>query len=273
MIFYIKAIKLKGRQMDLTLPASIADSYTSSSQRMRVMTERWVGSSIFCPNCGNSLHNFQNNTPVADFYCQSCVEQYELKSKHGNIGGIIVDGAYSTMIERLTANNNPNFFFLTYDKSTFEVRNFLTIPKYFFVPDIIQIRRALSPTARRAGWIGCNIVMTSIPEFGKIFYVQNGIPKSRNEVLEHWSRTQFVKNTNNIEAKGWLLDVLICVEKIGKNEFSLEELYAFESYLKAKHPLNNNIKAKIRQQLQILRDKNVIEFVGRGKYRMKIPQV
>ena len=258
--------------MDLTLPANIATLYTSNSQRMRVMTEHWVGSSIFCPNCGNSLHNFTNNTPVADFYCQTCAEEYELKSKHGSMGSTIIDGAYSTMIERLTANNNPNFFFLTYDKTSYKVRNFLTIPKYFFVPDIIQVRNPLGPTARRAGWIGCNIVMTSIPELGKIFYVQNGIPKRRDEVLERWNRTQFVKKTGNIEAKGWLLDVLVCVEKIKKTEFSLEEVYAFEQYLKTKHPLNNNIKAKIRQQLQFLRDKKVIEFIGRGRYRMKFTQ-
>ena len=31
--------------------------------------------------------------------------------------------------------------------------------------------------------------------------------------------------------------------------------------------LNNFIKDKIRQQLQILRDKAIIEFVGRGKYK------
>ena len=181
-----------------------------------------------------------------------------------------MDGAYSTMIERLVANNNPNFFFLTYNKFTFEIRNFLTIPKYFFVPDIIQKRKALSPTARRAGWIGCNIVMSNIPEFGKIFYIQNGIATSKNEVLEKWNKTEFVKGTQNIEAKGWLLDVLLCVERIKKRDFSLEEVYAFEGYLKAKHPMNNNIKAKIRQQLQFLRDKNVVEFVGRGRYQMKV---
>jgi type II restriction enzyme len=167
-------------------------------------------------------------------------------------------------------NNNPNFFFLTYDKSTLEIRNYLTIPKYFFVPDIIEKSNALNPLARRAGWVGCNIVMSSIPELGKIFYVQNGIPKSRDEVLEKWSRTEFVKSTHNIEAKGWLLEVLVCVERIKKEEFSLEDVYAFEGYLQAKHPLNNNVRAKIRQQLQFLRDKNVIEFLGRGRYRMKL---
>lgn len=255
--------------MELMLPAEVAQLYSSNSQRIRIMTEYWVGNSIFCPNCGSHLTSFRNNSPVADFYCDCCSEEYELKSKKGNMGSTIVDGAYSTMIERLVASNNPNFFFLTYNKSTFEIRNFLTIPKYFFVPNIIQRRKALSPTARRAGWIGCNIVISNIPEIGKIFYVQNGIAKSKNEVLDRWSKTEFVKGAHNIEAKGWLLDVLVCVEKIKKTEFSLEDVYAFEAYLKAKHLLNNNVKAKIRQQLQFLRDKDVIEFVGRGQYRMK----
>jgi type II restriction enzyme len=255
--------------MELMLPVEVANLYSSNSQRIRIMTEHWVGNTIFCPNCGHKLTSFRNNSPVADFYCEKCSEEYELKSKNGRLGSTIVDGAYSTMIDRLVANNNPNFFFLAYNKSTFEIKNFLTIPKYFFVPDIIQRRKALSPAARRAGWIGCNIVISNIPEFGKIFYIQDGIAKSKNEVLEKWKKTEFVQSTQNIEAKGWLLDVLVCVEKIRKTQFTLDDVYAFEVYLKAKHPLNNNVKAKIRQQLQLLRDKNVIEFVGRGQYRMK----
>lgn len=255
--------------MELTLSANIAELYSSSSQKIRVMTEYWVNQSAFCPNCGNVLSQFENNRPVADFYCKNCFEEYELKSKHGEVGSKIVDGAYSTMIERLISDNNPNFFLLSYNKASFVIRNFLVIPKYFFVPDIIERRTALSATARRAGWIGCNIVMSNIPELGKIFYVQNSIPKSKHEILDRWDKTQFIKSTSNIEAKGWLLDVLVCVEKIKKNEFSLDDVYAFEDYLKAKHPLNNNIKPKIRQQLQFLRDKGVIEFVGRGRYRLK----
>jgi type II restriction enzyme len=258
--------------MELVLPAEVAQLYTSNSQRIRIMTEYWVGNSIFCPNCGSNLTSFRNNSLVADFYCEQCSEEYELKSKQGKMGSTIVDGAYSTMIERLVANNNPSFFFLSYNNFTFEIRNFLTIPKYFFVPSIIQKRKPLSPTARRAGWIGCNIVMSNIPEFGKIFYVQDGIAKSKNEVLDRWSKTEFVKGAHNIEAKGWLLDVLVCVERIKKREFSLDDVYAFEGFLKAKHPLNNNVKAKIRQQLQFLRDKDVLEFVGRGQYRMKTNQ-
>ena len=42
------------------------------------------------------------------------------------------------------------------------------------------------------------------------------------------------------------------------------------SILLKKHITNNNIEAKIRQQLQILRNKGIIEFLGRGHYRKKI---
>jgi type II restriction enzyme len=255
--------------MQLTLPSDITENYKSGSQKIRVMTENWVNRSAYCPNCGYSLRHLPNNSPVADFYCEHCREEYELKSMKGVVGKKIVDGAYTTMIERLTSENNPNFFFLSYNQATLEVKNFLTIPKYFFVPNIIEERKALRPSARRHGWIGCNINMSDIPEFGKIYYIQNGTAINKNIVLEKWNKTGFVRTTHDIDAKGWILDVLLCVEKIGKDEFTLEEVYAFEGYLKAKHPSNNNIQPKIRQQLQFLRDKGLIEFVGRGSYRMK----
>ena len=256
--------------MELSLPINVAELYSSSSQKIRVMTEHWVNYSAFCPNCGEMLSQFGNNKPVADFYCENCSEEYELKSKNGDVGKKIVDGAYTSMITRLKSTNNPNFFFLTYDGLTLGVRNFLVIPKYFFVPSIIEKRKALNPAARRAGWVGCNILMSNIPEFGKIFCVQNGIATGKAEVLEKWKKTEFVKSTSSIEAKGWLLDVLVCVERIKKQDFSLEDMYAFEAHLQTKHPENHNVKAKIRQQLQFLRDRNVIEFVGRGQYRMKL---
>ena len=87
--------------------------------------------------------------------------------------------------------------------------------------------------------------------------------------MNRWSRTNFVKYTSEIEAKGWLLDILVCIERVRKKEFSLQEVYRFEEYLKTKHPSNNNIRAKIRQQLQLLRDKNYIDFLGQGNYKIK----
>lgn len=37
--------------------------------------------------------------------------------------------------------------------------------------------------------------------------------------------------------------------------------------LEMQHPNNNNIRAKIRQQLQQLRDRSIISFLGKGYYK------
>jgi len=64
------------------------------------------------------------------------------------------------------------------------------------------------------------------------------------------------------------LDIMNCIEKLGSKEFTLDEIYTLENLLSKKHPDNKHIKDKIRQQLQILRDKGYLEFIERGRYRV-----
>jgi len=66
---------------------------------------------------------------------------------------------------------------------------------------------------------------------------------------------------------GWRLDVFREVSQIKGNVFRLEQAYAAKDRLAALHPENRNIEAKIRQQLQELRDLGLIEFRGAGIYR------
>jgi type II restriction enzyme len=254
--------------MDLNFNIKLAEGYNSNSQIARVLTENWVKQNSYCPNCGNHyLSEFENNKPVADFYCVNCSEEYELKSKDGiKVGDKIVDGAYSSMIERINSANNPNFFFLNYNKENLLVNNFLIIPKHFFIPEIIEKRKPLSENAKRAGWIGCNINISKVPESGRIFLIKNSEIISQEKVQEKWSSTGFLKS-KNLQTRGWILDIMNCIDKINKETFSLNEMYNFEDYLKNKYPENNHIKDKIRQQLQFLRDKGFIEFNGRGIYR------
>ncbi|MDR3487458.1 MAG: hypothetical protein P4M05_21455 [Bradyrhizobium sp.] len=72
-----------------------------------------------------------------------------------------------------------------------------------------------------------------------------------------------------IVTRGWLLDVMKCVESLGKRDFTLDEIYAFERHLGDLYPGNQNVKPKIRQQLQYLRDRGFIDFVSRGNYRLR----
>lgn len=256
--------------MKLAFDQKLAENYKSASQKMRVLTEAWVNDSIFCPNCGyREVDQYPNNKPVGDFYCKNCKEDYELKSNKANFGTKIVDGAYRTMIERLQSVSNPNFFFLNYDLKSFQVQNFLVIPKHFFVPAIIEKRNPLALTARRAGWIGCNILLNQIPQTGKIFFVRNQQIEPKEKVLAEWKKTLFLREEKEISAKGWLLDVMKCIEKLSKPEFTLDDMYAHENALIRLYPDNKHIKDKIRQQLQFLRDKNYLDFIGQGKYKLR----
>ena len=254
--------------MTFYFDTSLIEKYHNNSQEARVLTEDWVKRNLYCPICGRmEIEKYENNHPTGDFYCSECNSDFELKSKESSSGKIskkINDGAYDTMISRITSSRNPNFFFMTYNN--YIVSNFILIPNHFFTPGIIEKRKPLSPTAKRAGWVGCNIDISSIPDSGKIFIVKNNVELNHEEVIKSYAKTKSLK-TSNLESRGWLLDTLSCVEKIPENEFSLNQIYSFEEELKLKHPENNFIKDKLRQQLQYLRDKGFIEFLGNGHYR------
>ena len=59
-----------------------------------------------------------------------------------------------------------------------------------------------------------------------------------------------------------------CIDLLNKKEFRLSDIYNFEKDLSANHYENKNIKPKIRQQLQILRNKGYLEFLGNGVYKL-----
>jgi len=90
-------------------------------------------------------------------------------------------------------------------------------------------------------------------------------------VLAQWRKTLFLRD-EAVEARGWLIEVMKCVELIGKPEFELSDVYAFENRLSQLYPNNRHVKQKIRQQLQVLRDHGYLEFVSRGYYRLRSQQ-
>ncbi|MCH8033005.1 MAG: restriction endonuclease [Bacteroidetes bacterium] len=251
--------------MNLNFNLELAKGYSSKSQIARVLSEDWVLTNSYCPSCGEKkLNDYPNNKPVADFYCYNCQSDFELKSSSTSFRNKILDGSYQTMIDRISSYSNPHFFFLNYSK-TYTTENFIVIPNHFFSPQIIEKRKPLSRYARRAGWIGCNIVLSSLPRTSKIYVVRQGQVSPKNEVINQWNKAIFLKK-NSMLARGWLINIMACIDKLPCNEFSISEIYNFESYLKKKYPKNKFIKEKIRQQLQVLRNRGYIKFLGRGKY-------
>lgn len=131
--------------------------FKGQTQNVRALSEGWVAAHMFCPACGaERLRALPNNSPVADFVCDACAEEFELKAKKGALSRSISDGAYGAM--------------------------------------------------------------------------------------------------NAVEA-------------IGRPEFTLDDVYAHEANLSVLYPGNNNVRPKIRQQLQVLRDRGWLAFSERGAYR------
>ena len=213
------------------------------------------------------LEDFPNNRPVADFFCGNCDEQFELKSTKSKFGKKITDGAYETMIARLHSSEVPSLMMLRYDAQKQGVEDISVVPQQFFTPDLIEKRKPLAATARRAGWVGCNILIHKLPDIGRIELVKSRQVASVELVVKQWEKTKFLK-TKSLESRGWVMDVLKCVQELGRTEFSLADVYQFENFLSELHPANNNVRPKIRQQLQVLRDAGLIEFLGRGEYRL-----
>lgn len=155
-----------------------------------------------------------------------------------------------------------DFFFLNYD-SEMRVRNFFAVPNFFFISNIIQKRKPLSLKAKRAGWVGCNILLNQILQSGKIFYICDYQIEPQERVLQQYKTIAFVEEG---KSKGWLFEIMHCIEMLKKDVFSLDDLYAYQSYLQRKYPNNSHIRDKIRQQVQFLRDKEYLRFLGKGIY-------
>ncbi len=254
-------------RMETSFDPQLVDRYKSKSQIARVLTETWTEQHLYCPLCGwPSLSKFPNNREVADFYCPNCKSQFEQKSKNGPLGKKIAGGAYHSFIRRISENHNPDFFLMSYSLKSMRVEALYFIPKFFFVPEIVEERKPLSEHARRAGWVGCNILLSQIPVQGRIPIIENGVFLEKQGVLAQVKKAQEMR-LENVAARSWLLDILQCVNQMEERDFTLDQMYAFENWLGARHPQNHNIRAKIRQQLQKLRDGGVLLFLGDGHYR------
>lgn len=248
--------------------SSLASGYKSLSQKARVITEAWIEEEMYCPNCNSAeLNSFPHGYRVFDFCCSNCEEQFQVKSSSKPIRNRIVDSAYDAMMRAVMSNMAPNLMVMHYCRDQWTVENLLLIPRHMIVPSIIEKRTPLSHTARRAGWIGCNFLIDRIPISGKIFAVRERRSRNPSDVRAEWNRHAFIKDFS-AERRGWLVDILRCIQLLEKRRFRLDELYQFESELSELHPRNRHIKPKIRQQLQILRDKKMIRFVSRGTYEL-----
>lgn len=142
------------------------------------------------------------------------------------------------------------------------------VPRFVFTESVIEKRAPLSASARRHGWLGCNIVLANLPEDARIPLVVDGEILEPGKARRQYERLRPLQEIR-LEARGWTLDVLNVVRKLGRREFTLAEVYQFADELAQLHPRNRYVEEKIRQQLQRLRNFGFLEFLGRGHYRLR----
>jgi type II restriction enzyme len=255
--------------MNLSMPSRLAENYRSAAQQARVVSEAWGSENLYCPNCQSpSLNPAPANTPAVDYFCPVCNSPFQLKSKSSPIGDRIVDAAYEAMRRAILKDSTPNLYALHYERASWRVRNLILVPHFAFSISAIEARPPLAAHAKRAGWVGCNIVLKNIPPDARIRLISNGTPTPPSLVRESFRRLKPLEEIGARE-RGWTLDVLRIIRSLGKAEFSNNDVYEFAPQLEKLHPNNRHVRDKIRQQLQVLRDRGFLVQAERGVWMLK----
>ena len=253
--------------MKLSCDQSIAADYTSASQIARILSERWLLSNMYCLSCDSEhLSPTSANTRCLDFICGRCEHRYELKTFLRRPATSLVDGAYRSMIASMEAGVTPTLFLLHRD-SEWRIQNLSAIHPVFLTPSVIDKRRPLGAGARRAGWTGCNIRLDRLPPEAEIAIIQNGEPRAPWDVRNGFRRL-LPFGSLSLNDRGWTALTLLVVRRLGVKAFSLQDLYKLEDVFAEVYPGNHNIRPKIRQQVQRLRDMGMLRFCGRGLYEL-----
>lgn len=253
--------------MLLTCDISAARGYTSQAQISRVLSEAWFCENGYCLSCDNdTLSQMPANTKAADFACGVCEAQYELKTFRSMPRRTLVDGAYCALISRIESGWAPTLVLLERN-SRWEIQGLTAIHHLFLTPSVVERRKPLSPSARRAGWVGCNIRLDLMGSDAQVKVIDRGVPLEWESVRESFQRFESLKEISP-ESRGWATLTLAVVRSLGCREFSLNDVYEREQTFADSYPKNSNIRAKVRQQLQVLRDLGCVQFRGHGHYRL-----
>jgi type II restriction enzyme len=180
----------------------------------------------------------------------------------------LVDGAYSALISRIRDGSVPTLMLLERNDA-WEIQSLTAIHHLFLTPNVIEERKPLSSTARRAGWVGCNIRLDLISPDAQVAIVGKGRlnePKLVREAFQRFDQLRAIEPRK----RGWATLTLRAIRGLGSEAFTLDDLYRREDQFAEAYPGNRNIRAKIRQQLQVLRDLGYVAFSGGGTYNLLI---
>jgi type II restriction enzyme len=251
----------------LSCDIAAAIGYTSQAQASRVLSEAWFRDNGYCLSCRcERLQQTPANTKASDFICERCEERYELKAFVARPRRTLVDGAYSALISRIRSGTVPTLMLLERDPC-WRIQSLTAIHPMFLTSSVVEKRKPLSQNARRAGWVGCNIRLDLIGPDAQVSVIDRGVVVDRRHVRNSFRKFKRLGEVSP-DLRGWSTLTLAAVRSLNREEFSLGDLYSKEETFATVYPTNSNLRAKVRQQLQVLRDLGYLEFLGRGRYRL-----
>lgn len=255
--------------------AELAAGYTSRAQISRIWTESWMASFGYCLSCtSESLTRTPGSTPLCDFVCPTCEHRYELKSKSSPHSHIVQDGGYDSMMRRMAEGNPPALLLLQYSRprtaeEPASAVRLTALHPVFFTPEVV--RKRPKPHVRpRTGALYqmCDLDLSRIPADGKITLLADGIERPHSEVRSDFKASERFAELP-LKQRGWAALILSVIRATGKQHIFNADLYAQEATFRAAFPGNNNIRPKIRQQMQELEQLGYVERVASGEYIVK----
>jgi type II restriction enzyme len=163
------------------------------------------------------------NTPAVDYTCPDCCARFQLKARSSAFAGRIVDAPYSTMVRAIREDRTPNLFALHYEPEEWRVANLILIPHFAFPLSAVEKRKPLGPDARRAGWVGCNILLSAIPLDARIPLIAGAKPAAPATFERNMLEFGRLKSCERNSAGGRSA-FLNVVHSLGKTEFDLGEV-------------------------------------------------
>lgn len=107
-------------------------------------------------------------------------------------------------------------------------------------------------------------------DIDSIFLLYKEVSEMELEIIE--DKTSAVSKLIGSRSNSWLENIKIIISGLPES-FYLNDIYLFAPDLSMIHMDNRNIKAKIRQVLQIIRDSGDILFISNSKYKKVVPDV
>lgn len=249
--------------------------YRHKQQYIKHATEAWFAERVPCPDCGQRLARVMTDQPSKDLACidGGCSASIELKARRFTRGRSrkVAGAAFEATATAFKAP--PHLAWLRYvvDESGLpaQVASLYMTPTNLLHPDLIVPGTVRNINHGRRRYQGCTIDLGLLPQAALVPLVTLGVMRNFAGFQREWRARRALPRIRSIT--DWRLDVLHCIDIIcadGRTRFSITDFRPFYFSLQDRHPGNGYVEAKVRQSLQDLRNRSLLEFEdGNGTYR------